>query len=276
MKIALSQMIIEDNISANTDKVLGNIRLAAERGAELIFFPELTLTPFFPSRGNVNAERFLTDINGAEISAVREACRKNGIAASPNIYLREESGQYDANVMIDSRGEILGISKMVHVSSFPNFCEAEYYTPSDGGFNVYELSAKDGICRVGVVICYDRHFPESVRCCALEGADIVIIPTANMVGEPDEMFLWELRVQAMQNSVFIAMCNRAGESAGFEFSGLSAVVDCRGNVMKYADGGERLIVADIDFAESARVRNELPYFSARRPDRYLSITREKP
>ncbi len=268
MKIALAQMIIEDHIEENLKKTINNIRLASEQGAELIFFPELQLTPFFPNISGGNAKRYLMDIDGTEIREVRNACRKYKISASPNIYLRQPNGKYDANIMIDSHGEIIGISKMVHVSSFPNFYEAEYYTPSDGGFNVYDLPVNGGLCRVGVVICYDRHFPESIRCCALNNADLIIIPTANMVGEPDEMFLWELRVQAMQNSVFLAMCNRTG----FGFSGHSSVIDCNGNVLIYSGAEEQLIIENINQNTAASVRKGLPYFSSRRPDKYSKIT----
>lgn len=269
MKIALFQSRITDNISENLQRTLSAIQTAAFQGAELIIFPEIHLTPFFPSRSGENAEKYLMTADGMEITAICDACRKNKIAASPNIYINETNGKYDASFMINSDGNIMGISKMVHVSSFPGFYESEYYTPSDGGFEVYELPVKDGICRVGIVICFDRHFPESIRTCSVKNADIIIIPTANTIGEPDEMFLWELRVQAMQNSVAVAMCNRVGESCGQIFSGRSTVIDCAGNVVTYADEKENLIIADIDYKQSAVQRASMPYFSARRTDKYL-------
>lgn len=269
MRIALAQLQIGDDISENLKKSLRCIESAAEQGAELIFFPELQLTPFFPQKSGCSAKRYLMDISCAEIGEIRGACRRNHIAASPNIYLSENGKSYDASLMIDSSGDILGVSKMVHTASFPGFYEAEYYTPSDSGFEVYDIPVDGGLCRVGIVICFDRHFPESIRSCALKGADIVIIPTANIVGEPDEMFLWELRVQAMQNSVFVAMCNRVGRSGETMFSGKSAVVDCTGAVVEYAGSDERLIVCGIDYKQAALCRKTMPYFSSRRPDKYI-------
>ena len=99
---------------------------------------------------------------------------------------------------------------MVHVFQAPQFYEVDYYTPSEDGFKVFDMP----FGRVGIVICFDRHLPESIRTCSLLGAALVIVPTANCKAEPMELFEWEIRVQAMQNSVFVAMCNRVGLEGG--------------------------------------------------------------
>ena len=93
------------------------------------------------------------------------------------------------------------------------FFEQDYYTPADDGFKVFETE----FGKIGLVICFDRHYPESIRTEALMGADLILIPTVNTKAEPSEMFEWELRVQAFHNSVFIAMCNRCrdGRRNGF-------------------------------------------------------------
>ena len=88
---------------------------------------------------------------------------------------------------------------------------------------------------IGIVICFDRHIPESIRSCALKGADLVIVPTANTKAEPMELFEWEMRVQAMQNQVFIAMCNRVGTEDQMQFAGESIIIHPSGEVIAKAD-----------------------------------------
>ena len=125
-----------------------------------------------------------------------------------------EGKRYDASLVINADGSLLGVSKMVHIVQAPLFHEQDYYTPLDSGFETYTTQA--GI--VGVVICFDRHYPESIRTCVLKGAQIIVIPTANIKGEPLELFEWELRVPAMQNEVVIALCNRVGvEDMGLSY-----------------------------------------------------------
>lgn len=152
---------------------------------------------------------------------------------------------------------------MVHILQAERFYECDYYTPSQDGFHVFETP----FGKIGIVICFDRHIPESITC-ALRGANLVIIPTANITDEPLEMFLWEIRAQAMQNQVAIAMCNRVGKESGVTFTGQSVVVDPYGNVISKADDREQLIIADIDLAQSAAARKLRPFLELRRPEWY--------
>ncbi len=122
--------------------------------------------------------------------------------------------------------------------------------------------------KIGIVICFDRHMPESIRTCALRGADLVIIPTANISAEPLEMFLWEIRVQVMQNQVAIAMCNRVGKEGDVAFAGQSVVVDPYGNVVSETDDHEQLIITDIDLTQTAAARKQRPFLKLRRPEWY--------
>ena len=108
-------------------------------------------------------------------------------------------------------------------------------------------------------------FPNGV---AKKGADLIIVPTANTKAEPMEMFEWEMRVQAMQNQVFIAMCNRVGTEDKMQFAGESIVIDPRGKVLAKADDREQLLVCDIDLQEVKKVRSSLDYLSLRRPEQY--------
>ena len=118
------------------------------------------------------------------------------------------------------------------------------------------------------MICFDRHLPESIRTCALKGAEIIIIPTANTKGENLEMFEWEIRVQAMQNNVFIAMCNRVGKEEDMDFAGESLLVDPNGDLLIKMNDLEGLTVAEIDLSMVHKVRKARPFINLRRPESY--------
>lgn len=122
--------------------------------------------------------------------------------------------------------------------------------------------------KIGVVVCFDRHYPESIRTEALMGADLILIPTANTESEPMEMFDWEIKVQAFQNSVAVAMCNRIGREGEMAFSGRSLVTDANGGTIAQAGSGEELLYAEVDMAASARIRAARPYTDLRRTELY--------
>lgn len=265
MRLAMAQMRMSGNAEENLKKSLRFMRAAKENGAELIFFPEIQLSPFFPQYKGRDADRYALTIDDPAVLALRDVCREIGIFASPNIYLSENGKRYDVSLLIDNRGELLGISKMVHIAQTEQFYEQDYYQPSDEGFRVYDTP----LGRIGIVICFDRHYPESIRTEALMGADLILIPTANTKREPMELFEWEIRVQAFQNSVAIAMCNRVGREDGMDFSGASLLADATGNRVVLADDREQLILADVDIAQSVSIRRGKPYIGLRRTEWYL-------
>jgi predicted amidohydrolase len=264
MKIALGQMTMSAEMNDNVGKTLDLMERAAEQGAQLILFPELQLSPFFPQYPGKDAGEYALTAHHEIIQHIRDQARKLGLVCIPNLYLREGDHLYDASPVIDSNGEMPGISKMVHIVQIPCFYEQDYYAPSDDGFKVYETTAG----KIGVVICFDRHFPESIRTCVLKGAELIVIPTAIVRNEPLEMFEWEMRVAAMQNGVFIAMCNRVGREDVLDFCGRSLVIGPDGDVLAMADDREQILYADLDFSRIQESRRLRPYLSLRRPEHY--------
>ncbi len=263
MKLAMAQMRMTDSMEKNLGTSLEMCRAA--RGCDLLFFPEIQLTPFFPQYEKRCADRYVLKSDSAEIKALCRAARENGCYMSPNVYLELGGGRYDTSLWIDPRGELIGRAEMVHIAQAEHFYEQDYYTPSPGGFKVFDTP----FGRVGIVICFDRHLPESIRTCTLMGSQLVIIPTANTESEPMEMFEWEVRVQAMQNQVFVAMCNRVGTEGEMDFAGQSIVVHPSGDVIVKADNEQRLVTCEIDLSESDAWREKRPYIRTRRRDMYL-------
>ncbi len=264
MKIALAQMKMSECILENYEKSLGLIRAAAKEGARLICFPEIQLSPFFPQYEKRDASRWVIPADSPYIYRFCGACEAAGIYAAPNFYVEEAGRRYDMSLLIDDRGTILGRQKMVHIAQAACFYEQDYYTPSEEGFQVFDT----GLGKIGLVVCFDRHYPESVRTSALKGAELILIPTANTKDEPSELFQWEVKIQAFQNSVNIAMCNRTGLEDGMDFSGESIVADFNGQTLALADDREQLLFAEVDLSAARQARARKPYTSLRRTELY--------
>lgn len=264
MRLAMVQMSNSGSIKLNFEKSIAAIREAAENGAELVLFPEVQLTEFFPQYRNKDVSDYAITLDSEIVKGFCNVCKDNKIMAVPNVYLSENGKNYDASILIDKDGSIVGIQKMVHIAQADKFFEQDYYTPSDDGFKVFNTEYG----KIGIVVCFDRHYPESIRTEALKGADLILIPTVNTKAEPSEMFEWELRVQAFQNSVAVAMCNRVGKEDEMTFSGESIAVDANGNVITKADDSEQIVYADIDLSRSQKIRNSKPYTQLRRTEFY--------
>jgi predicted amidohydrolase len=264
MKLAMAQMKNEGSQEQNLARSMDAIKTAAEKGADLILFPEVQLTEFFPQYPGQNVGFYGIEMDSDIVAAFQDACAQNHIAAVPNIYLKENGRFFDASIFIDQTGEVIGIQKMVHIAQAEQFYEQDYYAPSDTGFQVFDTE----FGKIGIVVCFDRHYPESIRTESLMGAELILIPTVNTRSEPLEMFEWEVRVQAFQNSVAIAMCNRVGTEGDMVFAGESIAVDADGNVIVKADDTEQLIFAELDLRTVGKVRSRKPYTSLRRTEWY--------
>lgn len=264
MKFALAQMKMSERIEENLSETLRLIHEAAERGADLICFPEIQLSPFFPQYEGLDVSRYLLQEDDPIIKAVQAACRKNHIFASPNFYLQYGEHCYDTSLLIDDKGEIIGRQKMVHIAQCPCFYEQDYYTPSDEGFQVFDTP----FGRIGIVVCFDRHYPESIRTEALRGADLILIPTANTIDEPSELFQWEIKIQAFHSSVFVAMVNRVGLEGQMNFCGGSIVVGPTGETISLGGNEPELLLCEIELSQASTLRDRKPYTQLRRTELY--------
>jgi len=264
MRIALAQYALGPELTANVAKALEFATYAAKDAVDLIVYPELCVSPFFPQFPDQDVGRYVNELEDHVIQSFQAACRRSRLAASPNVYLREGDRLFDASLLIGTDGGLQGVSKMVHIAQLPGFYEQSYYTPSDTGLRVYDTP----LGSIGIVVCFDRHFPESIRTCAIRGASLILIPTANTIAEPRDVFECELRAAAFQNGVYIAMCNRVGAEGETAFCGESTVVDPYGNIVAKGTAREALIIADIDLSHVAAARAKRPYLQLRRRDMY--------
>lgn len=266
-RIALAQLQARDDVAENRERVLDAMHRASEQGANLIAFPELALTRFFPQHEDFPDARALAEpVPGPTTEQAGALAKELSLVTVLNLYEEADTGLYDSSPVIDADGTLLGTTRMVHITDYACFHEQAYYTPGDHGAPVYDTA----VGRVGVSICYDRHYPEYMRALGMGGAELVIIPQAGALDEwPDGMYEAEVRTAAFQNGYFAALCNRVGKEERLTFAGESFVVDPVGRITSRGKRLEEdLIIADLDFAAclSSPARNL--FWHHRRPELY--------
>lgn len=277
MRLALAQLSADPDRDANLEKALDAMDRAAEEGADAIVFPELAVDRFFPQTpDDPHAKANAEPIPGPITDAVRKKAEERGLVTVFNFYEATRDDQfYDSSPVFDADGAFLGTTRMVHITEYEHFHEQAYYDPGDLGAPVYKTAAG----RIGVAICYDRHYPEYMRALGVGGAELVVIPQAGTVGEwPEGLYEAEVRVAAFQNGYFAALCNRVGVEDDLHFAGESFVVDPEGRVVARAKSGEEdLLVADLDLTQCRRATAQRLFWRDRRPELYskwLGLSKE--
>ena len=269
MKIALIQQHATRDKEANVARGLGNLETAARAGAGLACYAELAFEWFHPQRPAEGDVKMLAEpLDGPLVNAFQRKARELGIVVVLNFYERQGEHTYDSSPVIDADGSFLGVTRMVHITEYACFHEQGYYTPGDQGAPVFHTRAG----RIGVAICYDRHFPEYMRALALDDAALVVVPQAGAVGEwPEGLYEGEMRVAAFHNGYFIALCNRVGQEDCLNFAGESFVCDPNGTVIARASqGSDEILYADIDPAAIARSHARELFLRHRRPELYAA------
>jgi beta-ureidopropionase len=272
MRLALAQLAAGPDRQANLERCLAAMDQAKSHGADLIAFPEVILDRFFPQHaGNREALMLAEPVPGSSTGRLAERARDLGLTTVFNLYELDASGRrFDSSPVIDADGSLLGATRMFHVTDYEGFHEQSYYQPAPppagGRLPVYATRAG----RIGVAVCYDRHYPEVMRGLGMSGAELVVIPQAGTVGEwPEGLFEAEVRTAAFQNGYFAALVNRVGREDRLEFSGESFVVDPEGRVIARARSRqEDLLLADVDLARCADSTARRLFWRDRRPEIY--------
>jgi len=267
MRLALLQHHASLDIAANLDRAEATVRRVAASGAQLVAVPELAFTPFYPQAPPAVDVRSLAEpVPGPITERFQALARELGVVIVLNLFERDGDRTYDCSPVIDADGALLGRTRMVHITEYPCFHERQYYAPSDLGAPVFATA----VGRVGVAICYDRHFPEYMRALAMAGADLVVVPQAGVVDEwPAGLFEGEMCTAAFQNGYFIALCNRVGTEAHLTFAGESFVCGPEGAVRARAPKGrDAELLVDIDLTDTEWSHARRVLLRDRRPDLY--------
>ena len=274
MRLALVQQPATADLDDNLARGLAAFDRAADAGADLVAYAELAFHPFYPQRhATPEALSRAEPIPGPTVRAFQERCAARGVVAVLNLFERDGDQTFDTSPVIDADGTLLGRTRMVHITEYHAFHEQGYYAPGDTGLPVYDTAAG----RVGVAICYDRHYPEVMRALAVAGADLVVVPQAGAVGEwPDGLYHAEMQVAAFQNGYFTALVNRVGQEerltladAELRFSGESFVCAPDGRVMASAgEGTDEILTVDLDLDAVGQSHARRLFLRHRRPDLY--------
>jgi len=267
MKIALIQQHTASEREVNIRHGMQALETAGENGARLAVFPELAFTRFFPQRSRSEQPPPWTEtIPGPTTELFSAIARKFGMVVVLNLYEKDGDRYFDSSPVIDADGTLSGVTRMIHIIDAPCFRETDFYHPGDRGAGVYATA----IGRLGVAICYDRHFPEYMRALGLHGAEVVVVPQAGSVGEwPAGVFEAELQVASFQNGYFAALANRVGKEECLTFAGESFVTDPMGRVIARAPSGQdHILYADLDLSLLEQCSARRHFLRDRRPEIY--------
>jgi len=267
LKIALVQQHASYDREDNLRRGAAAFREAAGEGAGLVAFAELAFLRFLPQRpATAEALSQAEPIPGPTTELFSRLAREHGVVTVINLLEKDGERTYDSSPVIDADGQILGVVRMAHIMEAPGFHERSFYRAGDSRRIVFPTRAG----RVGVAICYDRHFPEYMRALALQGAEIVVVPQAGVVGEwTAGLFQAELRVASFQNGYFAVLINRVGQEEVNHFAGESFVADPDGQVIACAPQAKDCILyADCDLKSIGRSFARRHFLPDRRPGFY--------
>ena len=261
---------------AMIEKHIGLIHKAAAAGAQIVCLQEIFAGPYFCAEQSSRWYDFAEPVpDGPTVRRMQALARELGLALIVPVYEIEDEGfYYNTAAVIDREGKYRGKYRKTHIPHVaPGFWEKFYFRPGNLGFPVFDL----GFCKIGVYICYDRHFPEGARALGLNGAEIVFNPSATVAGLSEYLWKLEQPAHAAANGYFIGAINRVGTEAPWnigEFYGQSYFCDPRGQIFAQASRDkDEVLTADLDLGMIAEVRKTWQFFRDRRPELYGDLVK---
>jgi len=284
--VGLVQMAVGPDPAENLRRGAAKVEEAAIAGANVICLPELFRSRYFCQREDVAMFDLAEPVPGPTTEILSAVARRRGVVVIAPLFERRAAGVYhNSAAVIDADGGILGLYRKMHIPDDPSYYEKFYFTPGDLGFRSFDTRSGT----IGTLICWDQWFPEGARLTALQGASILLYPTA--IGwHPHEKAefgvaqrdAWRTvqRGHAIANGIYVAAVNRIGHEvppgggAGIEFWGSSFIADPQGVIL--AEGSvdrEEIVIADVDLVRLEDVRRNWPFLRDRRIDEYGGITK---
>jgi N-carbamoylputrescine amidase len=277
--LAATQMACGWERDANIARGEKLIRAAAQRGAQVILLQELFETPYFCKDHNPRHLELARPLEGhPAVEHFRALARELSVVLPVSVFEQANNAFYNSLVMIDADGTVLGSYRKSHIPEGPGYHEKFYFSPGDTGFKVFDTR----YAKLGVAICWDQWFPETARCMALMGAEVLMYPTA-IGSEPQDASLdssahWQRTMQghAAANVMPLVASNRIGAEQGEKYSmtfyGSSFIASHTGEKVAEADRlSESVLTARFDLDEIRRYRQAWGVFRDRRPDLYHPI-----
>ena len=268
VRLAGIQLSCSEDKDRNLEKAVKFAELAVEKGANILCFPELFVSHWFPKEINPGHFSLAEDVEGPSVRSMQDIARKHDVVLICPIFEKEKEGvYYNSAVVIDAGGAILGSYRKVHVPQIPLWEERFYFKPGNLGFPVFKTKHAD----IGIQICWDNFFPEGARILALKGAQVIFSPTAAAFASKKR---WETVISshAISNGVFLFRVNRVGSEEKQDFYGNSFCVSPEGELLDKPTGmKESIALFDVDLKSIERARKEWAFFKDRRPETYKEI-----
>lgn len=266
----------------NLSRSLASIASAAEQGAELVLLPELHATPYFCKTAEARLFDLAEPVPGPTTETLCEAASDHDVIIVASVFERRDAGLYhNTAVVIDNNGTIAGRYRKMHIPDDPGYYEKFYFTPGDLGFTPIQTSK----ARLGVLVCWDQWYPEAARLMALNGAELLLYPSAigwDPADTPEEQqrqrdaWIMVQRSHAIANNLAVVSSNRtgfepdpSGQTAGAQFWGSSFICGPQGEILAQAKTDqETVITAPLDLERTDQLRRIWPYLRDRRIDAY--------
>ena len=267
MRLSLVQMNSGPDRDANVEKACDYIDQAVDSyQSNLVVIPEFFNHPYVFTTRDQDLFKHAEPQSGHSISRMRKKAREHKIYLIATLYEEESAGiYYDTAFVIDPDGEIIGKYRKVMPGLYLSL--ERIYFRFGSRFSVFQV----GDWKVGIVICYDTFFPEHARCSAVNGAELIVVPfAAPKVGPWREMMV----TRAWENAVYFAPCNKVGPEGGWQFGGISMIIDPEGEILSEAgEQDDEIINATINRSFLFETRQKKPFFRDRRPDLYAPLCR---
>lgn len=280
MKIGIIQQHNTADIADNKSRLAVKIADLAKAGAELIILQELHNGLYFCQVEDVNNFDLAETIPGPSTAFFGELAKEYGVVIVTSLFERRAPGLYhNTAVVLEKDGDIAGIYRKMHIPDDPGYYEKFYFTPGDLGFKPVETS----LGKLGVLVCWDQWYPEAARLMALQGAKLLIYPTAIGYDPHDtkeeqerQRMAWQTvqRGHAVANGLPVVTVNRVGEEDGVPFWGTSFVAGPQGELLYEASATEEeCVIVEVDMQRSEQVRRWWPFLRDRRIEEYKDITK---
>ena len=287
MKTGIIQLRCTEDVQANRKHLEENIARAAAMGAELVVLQELHDSLYFCQVESTDNFDLAVSIPGPVTEHYASLAKQHGIVLVTSLFEKRAAGLYhNTAVVFEKDGSIAGRYRKMHIPDDPAYYEKFYFTPGDLGFHPIQTS----VGRLGVQVCWDQWYPEGARLMALQGADMLIYPTAigfESTDTPDEQarqreaWITVQRGHAVANGLPVVSVNRVGyepdpsqQTNGIQFWGSSFVAGPQGEILHQASQTEEEVtVVDIDMKRSENVRRWWPFLRDRRIEEYAPLTR---
>ena len=274
--VAATQMTCSSDRQANIAKAQSLVRAAAAEGAQIILLQELFETLYFCQTEKPEYFQWATEQSAnPAIPVFAKLAKELGVVLPISFFEKRRQAHFNSLVVIDADGSVLDTYRKTHIPDGPGYEEKYYFNPGDTGFCVWQTR----YARIGVGICWDQWFPETARCLALKGAEILFYPTAIGSEPPDPTYdskdHWQtvMRGHSAANLMPVVAANRIGtetiEGSTITFYGSSFITDNKGQILTAADReSEKIVVAEFDLAAYAAERAAWGLFRDRRPEKY--------